>query len=487
MLPAVTSGAPSAKGLDTVTSLLTLCRPALRAFVVLLALFAVGCAGRQRPDFSLLYSRRAEVATRPPLIVIPGAMGTRLVRRSDGVERWPGSLLGLATGRSFRSLAEPPAGSAGDELVPGAFFDELGGRSFYRDLVDALERFGHYRCVPPEEIAADTNCVLFGWDWRRDIVNTAARLDDVMVALRQARRDPALRVDMIAHSAGGLLARYYASFGRQDVLASDEPVAVDPAGHGIDRLILLGTPNFGSIAAVQQTMFGRRFPFGQAGPDVLATFAGLPQLFPHPDLDWIITGDGATARLDLFSVATWRDYHVGPFSPAVRERLRRRFPAAGAVERHLRELETGFERALVRGERFQRRLAEPLGASRVRFFVFGSGCAATAARCLLEREAGALVLRGRPEEIRYPVAGIDYHGRMLEPGDGSVTKSSLLGLPSLVGGRSGEPVFPLAGAVFVCAPHESLPSSPTFLDNLFHVLLYRAEARLEPASLGDPP
>jgi|CXWL01.1.fsa_nt_gi pimeloyl-ACP methyl ester carboxylesterase len=452
-------------------------------FVFLSVAFG-GCAERQRPDFSLLYSRRAEVVARPPLIVIPGVMGTRLVRRSDGVERWPGSLAALATGRSFRSLAEPASSAGEDELVPGEIFDELGGRSFYADLVHALERVGQYECVPLEAIDAGTNCVLFGWDWRRDVVDGAARLDDVVEALRRARRDPELRVDVIAHSAGGLLARYYASFGRRDVLGSDEPVAPDPEGHGIDRLILIGTPNFGSIVAVQQSMFGRRFALGRAGPEVLATFAGLPQLFPHPDLDWIITADGATARLDLFSIATWRDHHVGLFSPEARERLRRRFASEEAFANHFHELEAAFERALVRGERFQRRLAIPLVATRARFFVFGSGCSATAARCLVEREAGALVLRGRPEEIRHPLPGIDYRSRMLEPGDGSVTKSSLLGLPSLVGGRSGAPVFPVAGAVFVCAPHESLPSSPTFLDNLFHVLLYRAETNLEPAFPG---
>ena len=108
----------------------------------------------------------------------------------------------------------------------------------------------------------------------------------------------------------------------------------------------------------------------------------------------------------------------------------------------------------------------------------------TPARCLGAREDGELAMRTRPEEIRQPLPGMDYRARMLEPGDGSVTKSSLLGLPSLVDGRPGPPVFPTTAAVFVCAPHESLSSNLTFLDNLLHVLLYRAPSLPAASPIG---
>ncbi len=460
-----------------------------RALVaVLLVVLAASCAGPPHADFSQLYAQRAAVARRPPVIVIPGVMGSRLARSKDGREVWPGRLPALVTGRSFRSLAlpvlKPEPVADGALLVPSGLFDEVGGRSFYSDLVHALQSYGHYRCVAPESIDAATDCVLFGWDWRRDFVEAAGRLEAVVERLRRARLDPNLRVDLIAHSAGGLVARYYVRHGGSDVLGAEVVPAPDPRGHGVDRLILIGSPNFGSIAAVQQAMFGRRFPLGRAGPEVLATFDGLAELFPHPRLDWMIEADGLPAALDLFSIATWRDNRVGIFAPAARQRLRRRLSDAVAVERYLGAAAATFERSLARGARFQEVLALPSRQSTTRYYIFGSGCVATPARCLVEREDGRLALRSRPEEIRHPLPGIDYRARMLEPGDGSVTKSSLLGLPSLVDGRPGPPVFPIAAAIFICAPHETLSANPTFLDNLLHVLLYRVDP--DPAAAGGP-
>lgn len=447
-----------------------------------------GCSSAPSPDFAFLYRERGAVARRPPVVVVPGVLGSRLVR-PDGREVWPGSVSALLTGRSFRALALRPdeATSADARLVPRGLFDELGGHDFYRDLVRALEEFGHYRCRSPEEIDATTDCVLLAWDWRRDFVAAARRLEQVVARLREVRLDPDLRFDVVAHSAGGLVARYFVRYGGRDVLASDDLPPPDPTGHGVERLILIGTPNFGSIAAVQQAMFGKRFPLGHVGPEVLASFPGLPQLFPHPRLDWMIETDGLPADLELFSIDTWRHQRVGIFSPDTEEQgsQRHREETAGAADR--RAIEAAFEHALARGERFQRALAVPLTQSDVSYFVFGSGCRATPARCLVEREGGRLALRRRPEEIRRPLPGVDYRARMLEPGDGSVTKSSLLGLPSLVDGRPGRPIFPIAASVFVCAPHESLSSDPTFIDNLLHVLLYRGSNPAERADAAPLP
>ncbi len=454
--------------------------------LVAAGLLMVGCTTAPRADFSLLYSERASVAQRPPVIVIPGVMGSRLARVDGGREVWPGRFLGLLTGRSFRSLALPIVDSdpiaREQAVVASGLFDELGGHSFYADLVGALESFGHYHCVSPESIDASTDCVLLAWDWRRDFVEAAGHLEEVVESLRRVRLDPNLRVDVIAHSAGGLVARYYVRYGGRDVLDMEVPPAPDPAGHGVDRLILIGTPNFGSIAAVQSAMFGRRFPMGRAGPEVLATFPGLPELFPHPRLDWMIEADGLPADLDLFSIITWRDNRVGLFAPAAQKRLRGRFRDDAELDRYLGAAAAGFEQALVRGERFQLALAIPLERTDVGIYVFGSGCVATPARCLVEREGGEFALRGRPEDIRHPLPGVDYRARMFEPGDGSVTKSSLLGLPSLVDGRPGPPVFPVAASVFVCAPHESLASDLTFLENLLHVLLYHATGQPAPGT-----
>jgi len=60
---------------------------------------------------------------------------------------------------------------------------------------------------------------------------------------------------------------------------------------------------------------------------------------------------------------------------------------------------------------------------------------------------------------------------MLEPGDGSVTKASLLARDSLEPSAARSD-FPIAWSVFVCEPHQNLSANATFRDNLLNTLLY---------------
>jgi hypothetical protein len=64
---------------------------------------------------------------------------------------------------------------------------------------------------------------------------------------------------------------------------------------------------------------------------------------------------------------------------------------------------------------------------------------------------------------------------MLEPGDGDVTKPSLLARQSLdpTVSRTEDVFFPLAYAFFLCVDHEHLPGNINFQDNLLNVLLER--------------
>jgi len=64
---------------------------------------------------------------------------------------------------------------------------------------------------------------------------------------------------------------------------------------------------------------------------------------------------------------------------------------------------------------------------------------------------------------------------MLEPGDGAVTKPSLLAREALnpLAPRNDALFFPLAYAFFLCEGHERLTGNINFQDNLLNVLLAR--------------
>jgi hypothetical protein len=132
----------------------------------------------------------------------------------------------------------------------------------------------------------------------------------------------------------------------------------------------------------------------------------------------------------------------------------------------LRDRERFFAAALTRARRFHQALSAPLGEVATENVVFRGDCELTPARCLLEVVGGRVVIRLHPEEVRNHVPGVDYEALMLEPGDGRVTKASLLARDSLAPDATRPGFFPIAYAVFICRGHAELPSDVTFRDNL---------------------
>src|ERR1700741_2450158 len=67
-------------------------------WAVLLAGSAVACHSDKAPDLARLYASGMEEARTPPVILIPGALGSRLLDTPQRREVWPGSTLHLLAG-----------------------------------------------------------------------------------------------------------------------------------------------------------------------------------------------------------------------------------------------------------------------------------------------------------------------------------------------------------------------------------------------------
>lgn len=180
---------------------------------------------------------------------------------------------------------------------------------------------------------------------------------------------------------------------------------------------------------------------------------------------------GRRLDINLYDVATWRQHHWSIWDPAVRARIVSRFAEPEFATAYMPALEAHFERQLQRAFRFHRALSIPLADAPNKFIVFGSACFPTPARCLLEEINGRAYISLQPSQIQRPIAGIRYDELMLEPGDGAVTKASLLARDSLDPDAAGSD-FPIAWAVFVCERHDKLPANTTFRDNLLNIVLY---------------
>jgi hypothetical protein len=97
------------------------------------------------PDLRRLYASGMERGHVPPVIIIPGILGSRL-RERGGREIWPGSIYNVLF--SARSLAldidpatlEPRA----DDVEAYDLFRGLLGSDYYGAIIDTLERQGGY-------------------------------------------------------------------------------------------------------------------------------------------------------------------------------------------------------------------------------------------------------------------------------------------------------------------------------------------------------
>ena len=458
-----------------------------RIFFTLIILAAVFFAGsyyhaiKNKPDLSRLYMQSMEIEDQPPVVFIHGVMGSKLRNEENGEELWPGSFKRILFSHySDVALEIDPASLTpkSDNIKAYEVCDNAVGKDFYGKIVRTLGDIGHYKLSEIGQKADKTrkNYYVFFYDWRQDNVITARKLADFIDQIRVDYDDPELKVDIVAHSMGGLITRYYLRYGREDVLDGNEFPVNLYGGERVRRVILLGTPNLGSVKILNLFITGVSLGTREKiHTETLATMPSLFQLFPHPLNNWIVTADGKPLDRDLFDINLWRRFQWSIFDPKVRERIRSNFTNEMAASEYLAVLEGFFEKNLERARRFVWSLTVPLPENHPKLIVFGGACHLTSARILVEEVDGESLIRMRPEEIENPKEGIDYDAVLLEPGDGSVTKASLLGRdvldPSIP--RHKYSFFPLDHAFILCEKHNSLTGNINFQDNLLNSLFSR--------------
>lgn len=453
---------------------LRLC-PLLLISVALLA----GCGHLQRPDLHRLYASNRSVADQPPVILIPGLMGSRIAD-ANGRELWPGPFTRVLFS-SYPELAldiDPDTlqvDTHGQRAV--GITDQIAGRAFYASIIETLRDVGGFELGTPGQKPAPGKRYLYvlAYDWRLDNVEAARALDRLIEQLRSDFGRPDLKVDIVAHSMGGLIARYYLRYGSEDVLErNDFPLTYRGAGR-VRRVALLGTPNLGSVGSLHSFITGRRVVLGRVKTEHLATFPSLFELFPHPINDWIIAGSGLALDRDVFDVDLWRRFQWSVFDPKVQARIRAQAPDAAAGDARVALLQRFFAQRLERARRFVWSLTVPLTEVPWDMVTFGGDCALTPARILVENVNGDSLVRLWPDQIKHPVPGVDYDRLMLEPGDSTVTKASLLARESLdpLVPRHKFSFFPVRASFFLCERHDELSNNSSFQDNLMQFLLSR--------------
>lgn len=482
----------------------------------LLCLLTCACPILQsgKPNLPRIYngSTTARPTGKNPVIVIPGVLGSRLVNRKTGEVAWP-----KFTGTTSTLLALPitstnPAENRDElvatEIIDRAKFFRLSPEiSFYDSLLTALEQAGGYKKGDIDNPASDGDhdtYYVFAYDWRRDNVESAHLLLHKILQLKQALKRPDLRVDILAHSMGGLIARYAAMYGEQDVLEESHPKPNWSGAQHITRLMMFGTPNSGSMDALSTmlngySILGTNWPhlrlLDALDKEAVFTFSALYQLLPHPGYARFYDEKLNPLPLDIFNAAVWQKYgwsiafeakfkaqEQKNFEKARQQLKKKNTPEA---ESQLAELEAAHERGLAAREPFlQAMLARAAKLHRaldvlstppahLRFYLFGGDCEPTLEAAIVGNIKGQITTFFRASralgkgEIRKRAAEL-----MFAPGDSRVTRRSLFGLQINGHANSMTSVLPRPEqATFHCEAHGDLPLNPTTQNNLLTILM----------------
>lgn len=486
-----------------------------RCIFLLLIIFFSGCTILpSKPNLPRIYNQPA--SPRPtkknPIIVIPGVLGSRLVNRKTNEVAWP-----KFTGTNSQQLALPITSTnfaenqddlVATEIIDRARFFQLAPEiGFYDSLLTALEQGGGYRHGnfenPPSDGDHDIYYV-FAYDWRRDNVESARLLMQKISKLKQQLNRPDLQFDVVAHSMGGLIARYVAMYGDHDVMQDDEPRPNWSGAQHIARLIMFGTPNSGSMDALSTlingySVLGTNLPrlklLDALDRDAIFTTPSAYQLLPHCGYSRFYDGKLNSLSVDLFDVETWRKYRWSiAFDDGFKLREQKRYQKehkklskqkSAEAETKLGEMEEATARimaarepflriALMRAAKFQRALdVQSQPPSLTRFYLFGGDCTPTLEAAVItatsniystffrvNRAIGPRALRNRAESLMYV------------PGDGRVTRHSLFGLQFIANETVMSSPLPVAQqTIFHCESHGDLPLNATLQDNLLAVLL----------------
>jgi pimeloyl-ACP methyl ester carboxylesterase len=291
-----------------------------------------------------------------------------------------------------------------------------------------------------------------------DLVASARQLADAVDVASEARErltgDP--RIDLVAHSMGTLVARWYLMYGRADLRPDGTPPPLTWIGaQNVRSAVMVAPPSAGSPLILQSMVDGEkvssflpRYPAGLVG-----TFPGMYTMLPRLRHGAVVLPDGT--YLDTLDLETWDRFNWGLLSPQADEALEamlgipdragRRAAAKvwlGKMLDRARGLQAALDRPSERPEGFD--LHVFLGDSR-----------ATPSVLEVDPATGELSLRAS------------------EPGDGRVTRRSAV-LDERTAQHEGRALVspvPWTSVRPTGGEHFAIIRDTVFLDNLLYLLL----------------
>ncbi|MEE8260579.1 MAG: hypothetical protein V3R14_06215 [Nitrospinaceae bacterium] len=442
------------------------------------------------PDLGNLYNALAmhEDPNRNPVIVIPGLLGSKLVDQDTGDRVWGAFGLGqvdpntptgarqfalpMETGKSLKELRDhvKPDGALdrvvvnflGIPLELNAYFNILQtlGVGGYRD-----EQLGVAGAIDYGE--DHYTCFQFAYDWRRDIVESAKQLDHFIktrtqyvqmeIEKRFGIKMVKVKFDLVAHSMGGLVARYYLRYGGADLPEDGSLPKLTWAGaKHVDHLVIIGTPNAGSMVSLHDLIHGASINslFPRYPAAVLSTMPSMYELLPRGRHFPLLRVDGQPVA-DLFDPELWKSQQWGLADPKQDPILKLLLPEVESREQRLEIALDHQAKALRRARQFAAAMDVPAKPpDSLKLLLIAGDAEKTKMTAQISPEGGIKIVK-------------------TGPGDGTVLRSSALMDERMSENLNSRLISPIHWdqVIFIFSDHLGLTKDPAFTDNVLYFLL----------------
>ncbi len=419
---------------------------------------------------------------RNPVIIVHGFLGSNLLDKDTGKNIWGkfssedsytipdwkmrALSIPMARHKPLRELVDHTVPDGALNTVEVNFLGITFKENAYKNLVDVLHEGGYQLEGRPLDPGKNYYTLFqFSYDWRRDLRESAAKLHQFILEKRKylqkqyealyGIKNYDVQFDIIGHSMGGLVSRYYLRFGDAELPAENEKPVITWAGSKyVDRLIILGTPNAGYLDTLLEMQKGRSVP--PFPPALLCTWPSYYQMLPDASTKSVVYKSDPAKAVDIYDFNTWVKMQWGLASPAQEEVFKILLPKVkNRIERRLIAFDH-LKKCLNRAKRFKRAMSVPaVPPPDVKLYLVLGNAVKTTRRASVDEKTGAI------GDIQYG------------PGDGKVLETSAL-YDRREGLKTWVPFFfgPIAwnSIIQLRAAHMGITTDPAFKDNILFLL-----------------
>ncbi len=437
---------------------------------------------------TFVFAQPALTTDKNPLIIIPGVMGSTLKNSKTDENVWV--RFSGAKDDDLKLPISPNLSQNRDDIVADDIVDKvkvlkfLPSISVYDELLKYLETTGNYQrgdWNKPEVSGYKDTYYVFAYDWRRDNAENAKLLIQKVEKLKAKLAKPNLKFDVLAHSMGGIVARYAAMYGTQE--PQNKPVPNWYGAKHFNKIVMLATPNEGAMGSLDALYNGYSVstPAGRYYPPFLNREVGfsLPSLFqllPHGKTAKFYDEDLNPMKLDIYNIQTWREYG---WSYLEDKKLSKNITPAKRIQ-----AEKYLAATLAYTKKFHEAMdVKTTVPKSIEFYAFGSDCKQTLGGAVVyydkEKDVWKTLTRGDSfkKSDGEKVSDKLVEEKIYEIGDGSVTLSSFLAED--LNKINGQNLFGIESLAYrkklVCESHVTIPSNKEIQADFMVALTSREE------------